>query len=124
MKFILKIIFTAATAYLMQLYFPWWSVVVASFLISMILSSNGVISFFSGFFGVGILWFILASRIDSGSNSILTDKVAEIFSLPNALSLILVASLVGAIAAGFGALAGGHLRSLIIKERKYKSKYS
>ena len=124
MKFLLKIIFTGVTAYLMQLYFPWWSVVVASFLISVILSTNGVISFFSGFFGVGILWFFLAYRIDSGSNSILTDKVAAIFSLPNAFSLILVASLIGAIAAGFGALAGSHLRSIFAKSRKYESKYS
>ena len=124
MKFLLKIIFTAATAYLMQLYFPWWSVVIASFLISLILSSKGWNSFFSGFIGVGVLWFILAFRIDTASDSILTDKVAAIFSLPNAFILILVTALIGGIAGGFGALAGSHFRSIFVKERKYESKYS
>jgi len=123
MKFLLKIIFTAATAYLMQLYFPWWSVVIASFLISVILYSKGLSSFFSGFLGVGIIWFILAFRIDTASGSILTDKVAAIFSLPNAFTLILVTALIGAIAGGFGALAGSHFRLLFVKARRYESKY-
>ena len=90
MKFILKIVFTSATAYLMQLYMPWWSVVLASFMISLILSSKGLSSFFSGFLGIGALWFFLAWRIDSATGSILTEKVANLFSLPNSILLVLV----------------------------------
>jgi cell division protein FtsX len=123
MKFLLKIIFTSATAYLMQLYMPWWSVVVASFLISLILSSKGLSSFFSGFLGIGILWFFLAWRIDSATGSILTEKVANLFSLPNSILLILVTALIGGLAGGFGALAGSHLRSVFTKDRAYSSKY-
>jgi hypothetical protein len=102
---------------------PWWSVVVASFLISLILSSKGLSSFFSGFLGVGILWFYLAWRIDSTTGSILTDKVAAIFTLPNSFLLILVTAVIGGIAGGFGALAGSHLRSIFKKDRRYSSKY-
>ena len=123
MKFLLKIIFTAASAYLMQFYLPWWSIVVAGFLISLILSSKGVSSFFSGFLGIGLLWFFLAWRIDLANTSILTDKVAAIFSLPNSLLLILITSIIGGLAGGFGALAGSHLRSIFTRERAYDSKY-
>ena len=123
MKFILKIIFTSATAYLMQLYMPWWSVVLASFMISLILSSKGISSFFAGFLGIGLLWFFLAWRIDSDTGSILTEKVATLFSLPNSIFLVLVTALVGALAGGFGALAGSHLRSIFTKDRAYSSKY-
>ena len=123
MKFILKIIFTIATAYLMQQYMPWWSVVIASFLISLILSSNGISSFFAGFFGIGILWLFLAWRIDTNTGSILTEKVAAIFSLPSSFLVILVTALIGGLAGGFGALAGSHLRSIFTRDRRYDSKY-
>jgi hypothetical protein len=123
MKFALKIIFTIATAYLMQLYMPWWSVVLASFLISLILSSKGLSSFFAGFIGIGALWFYMAWRIDSTTGSILTEKVAAIFTLPNSFLLILVTALIGGLAGGFGALAGSHLRSIFTKDRRYDAKY-
>ena len=95
----------------------------ASFLISLILSSNGLSSFFAGFLGIGLLWFYLAWRIDSNTGSILTDKVAEIFTLPNSFLLIIVTAVVGGLAGGFGALAGSHLRSIFMKDRRYSSKY-
>ena len=123
MKFALKIIFTIATAYLMQRYMAWWSVVLASFLISLILSSKGLSSFFAGFLGIGLLWFYMAWRIDSTTGSILTDKVAEIFTLPNSFLLIAVTAVIGGLAGGFGALAGSHLRSIFMKDRRYSSKY-
>ena len=96
---------------------------VASFLISLILSSNGLSSFFAGFLGVGILWFYLAWRVDSTTGSILTDKVAAIFSLPNSFLLFFVTAIIGGLAGGFGALAGSHLRSIFKKDRRYFSKY-
>ena len=123
MKFLLKIIFTAATAYLMQLYLPWWSVVIASFLISLILSSKGLSSFFSGFLGIGLLWFFLAWQIDSATGSILTERVSNLFSLLNCFLLVLITALVGGLDGGFGALAGSHLRSIFTKDRSYSSKY-
>ena len=94
MKLLIKLVFTAVVAYLLQWYLPWWSVVIAGFLISLILSSNGLISFISGFWGVGIYWFILAYMTDSNTNSILTERVSAIFSLPNSFLLLLVASVI------------------------------
>ena len=45
-KVLLKIGFTAMLAFLLQTTFPWWSVVVASFLISLIISTKGPSSFY------------------------------------------------------------------------------
>ena len=47
-KFIIKIVFTAIVAFLLQIYLPWWSVVIAGFAISFILSSGGLPSFIAG----------------------------------------------------------------------------
>ena len=124
MKLLIKLVFTAVVAYLLQWYLPWWSVVIAGFLISLILSSNGLISFISGFWGVGIYWFILAYMTDSNTNSILTERVSAIFSLPNSFLLILVAAVIGGLAGGLGSLSGGHLRDIFRKIRRYENKYN
>ena len=113
-KVLLKIGFTFILAYLLQSVFPWWSVVIASFLINLIISSKAMSSFASGFFGIALLWFILAAYTDITTDSILTNRVAEILFLPNNWSLILVTALVGGVVGGFGGLTGSYLRSWIM----------
>lgn len=118
-KVLLKIILTAVMAYSLQTMLPWWSVVIASFSISFIISTKGLSSFVGGFLGVGILWFIQAMVIDIQTDSILTDRVAGIFSLPNNFLLILITSIIGGLVGGFGALTGMQLRNLIMPPKKW-----
>lgn len=113
-KVILKIGFTAVLAFLLQTIFPWWSIVIASFLIGFIISTGGTSSFIAGFLGIGILWFFMAALTDIKTDSILTSRVAEIFSLPNSWPLILATAFIGGVAGGFGALTGSYLRSWIM----------
>ncbi|MCG8311545.1 MAG: hypothetical protein MI975_29430 [Cytophagales bacterium] len=113
-KVILKIGFTAVLAFLLQTIFPWWSIVIASFLIGFIISTGGTSSFIAGFLGIGILWFFMAALTDIKTDSILTSRVAEIFSLPNSWSLILATACIGGVVGGFGALTGSYLRSWIM----------
>lgn len=113
-KILLKIVLTAFLAWLLQMMLPWWSVAIAGFAIGFIVYTRGFTSFLTGFLGVGILWFLLAMIIDVQTGSILTARVAAIFSLPYNWLLILVTSVIGGIAGGFGALTGSHLRSWIM----------
>jgi hypothetical protein len=113
-KVIIKIGFTAVLAYLFQRMFPWWSVIIASFLISFIISSNGFSSFLSGFLGIALLWFLLAAIVDMKTDSLLVERVAGIFSIPNNFLLILITAIIGGIVGGFGALTGSQLRAWIM----------
>jgi hypothetical protein len=113
-KVLLKIILTAVMAYILQAILPWWSVVIASFSISFIISPKGLSSFVGGFLGIGILWLMLAAITDYQTDSILTDRVAGIFSLPSSQLLILITSIIGGLVGGFGALTGSYLRSWIM----------
>ena len=117
-KILIKIVLTATLAYSFQSVGAWWTVAVAGFLISLIISSNGISSFIGGFLGVALLWFITAFARDVQGDSILTAKVAEIFSLPNTFLLILVTAIIGGIVGGMGALLGSHLRSIIMPAPK------
>ena len=113
-KVLVKIVLIAFLAYLLQTMFPWWTIVIAGFLMNFIISTNGISSFISGFLGIGMLWFLLATIIDVQTDSILTDKVAGIFSLPNSWLLVIVTSLIGGIAGGFGAVTGCQCRNWIM----------
>jgi len=114
LKFVLKILFTAAVAFLLQFYLSWWSVGLAGFVISFILSSSGFSSFLSGFLGVGLYWGVYAWIIDNSNDHILSSRVAELFSLPDPVLLVLITAIIGGLVGGLGALVGSQLRSIVL----------
>ncbi|MDZ7605734.1 MAG: hypothetical protein U5K79_09135 [Cyclobacteriaceae bacterium] len=89
---LLKIIFTASIAFLLQNIFPWWSASIAAFLIAFILYTNagGIIVpgglfrhcpalDYSGFFGIALLWIIWAFLAYNSNDGVLASRVAAIF---------------------------------------------
>ena len=113
-KYILSILVTALLAFVSGLYMPWWGIAVASFLVSAAIPQRPAFSFLSGFLGVFLLWEVLAWWIDNKNNGILSQKVSVLFGLGgSSVLLIVITSIIGALVAGFGALAGSYLRRLI-----------
>ena len=119
MKFVIKLILIIVLCYLLQLILPFWVVAIVAFLVNLAIKSNGWSSFFSGFLGVALLWFLVASGIDSRTESILTHRVAELFSLSNFL-LTVVTAVIGGLVAGMGGLTASMLQA---QSKKSKSKY-
>jgi hypothetical protein len=114
LKYVLSIVVTALLAFVLGLYLPWWGIAVAAFLVSAAIPQKPTFSFLSGFLGVFLLWEVLAWWIDNKNNGILSQKVAALLGLGNSsVLLIVVTSVVGALVAGFAALAGTYLRRLI-----------
>lgn len=116
-KVLIKILLIAALAYLLQNLFAWWVIVIASLLINFIIYSKGASSIVSGFLGIGLLWLFTALIVDVRTDSILTHRVALIFSLPSTGLLILATAIVGGLAGGFGGLTGSYLRILLMPPR-------
>jgi hypothetical protein len=114
LKYILSIVVTALLAFLSGIYMPWWGIAIAAFLVSAAIPQKPSFSFLSGFLGVFLLWEVLAWWIDNKNNGILSQKVASLFKLGNSsVLLIVITSIIGALVAGFAALAGSYLRRLI-----------
>ncbi|WPP50664.1 hypothetical protein [Catalinimonas niigatensis] len=124
MRFIFKIILIAGLSYLFELFLPWWSVVIAAFLVNLWMPSKGFVDFLSGFLGVGLLWLIYAWLIDSDTASVLSARIAQLFNMPNASFMIAITGLVGGIAGGFAALSGSQFRRIFIKDEPKRGYYS
>ena len=118
MKALFELILVVALSYLAQFFLPWWGVMVGAAFAGLIINNKGGISFLMGFFGVAILWFAQAYMIDAANASILSNKVAGIFTLSSGFMMILVTSLIGGICGGFGALTGKMAGDLFRKEKK------
>lgn len=111
MKFVLKIIAIALLCWIAQYYLPWWVVGIIPFLVEAILPSEKGYPFFTGFYGVFLLWFIYALVLDMQSGSILTNKIAGVFFLPQwSIVVVMIAGIIGGIVGGLGSLSGNYFR--------------
>jgi hypothetical protein len=114
LKYVLSILVTALLGFVSGLYLPWWSIAIAAFLVSAAIPQKPAFSFLSGFLGIFLLWEVLAWLIDEKNNGILSQKISNLLGLGNSsVLLIVVTSIIGALVAGFAALAGTYLRRLI-----------
>lgn len=105
--FIIQVIIIALLGYLLELFFPWWSIAIAAALGGAFLRSNA--NFWAGFIGIGMLWMITAVLIDFTSPSELASKVANIFMINKPLLLIItgfIGALVGGLSSYTGSLIG------------------
>ena len=111
MKFWAAVLLTSFLAFIGGLWFEWWSIAIAAFIIAILVHQNAGKAFLSGFLGVFLLWGIFAWWIDMKNEGILSKRIAEVLPLGgSSFFLILVTAAVGALVAGFGAMSGSYLR--------------
>jgi len=113
MKFLVATILTALLAFIIGLFLPWWwGFALIAFVVALLIHQKAVKAFFSGFFGLLILWGGLAWWIDMKNGGLLAKKIATLLPLGgNHLLLVLVTGIVGGLVAGFAAMSGSYLRS-------------
>lgn len=107
MKFTLQVVAIIITAYILELFLPWYSIAIAAFIFGYLLRSD--LNFLAGFIAIGFLWFVKAALIDSASTSLLADQVAQIFPLKQKVWLYLVTVVLGGLVGGFAAMTGAAL---------------
>lgn len=108
MRLTYQILFIIIFAFIFELFIPWWSIAIAAFFGGLLLKSK--YNFIAGFIAAALLWFITAFIIDMTAATALTEKVAQIFKLPNKAILYLIMMLLGGLVGGFGCMTGGVVR--------------
>ncbi len=111
MKFIISIILIILLSFCACLFFPWWSIAVVAFLVAALIPQTPLVSFFSGFIALFLLWGILSFWISTNNNHILAHRVSLlIFKMDNPFLLIIASAFIGALVAGFAALTAAYIR--------------
>lgn len=113
MKFIVSILLTALLSFSICLYFDWWTITLAAFIVAICIKQRPLLSFLTGFISLFLLWGILSLLMDGRNDHILSARLSSVLPFGGSLLLtILVTALAGALPAGFAALAGSYLRSV------------
>ena len=110
MNFLKQTLFTIALCFILQYFFPWWTLVIGAGIGGYLFGNSGGISFLSGFLGVGMLWLAMAMFIDVQTQSILTEKVAQLFPTKTPALLMVLTAVIGGLTGGFAGLTGALVR--------------
>lgn len=112
MKFLIQILITALICVILQLFMPWWTAAVAGFAVGLAFNNSSLTAFTVGFTSVFIVWAIYALWLDARNASVLSSKIAVLFSVNKPVVLLIVTSLIGGITGGLGSWAGNEARKL------------
>jgi hypothetical protein len=106
-NFILSLIVVAFVSALLQIFLPWYIIVLAGFIAGYTVKQKSGAAFASGFLGVFLLWAGYAYYLSSRNGDLLAHKVALILPLHgNVAALILITGLLGGLVSGFASLTG------------------
>ncbi|UXP32132.1 hypothetical protein N6H18_17455 [Reichenbachiella agarivorans] len=123
MKFIIRLLLIAIFSYLLSLVMPWWILILVAGILSFILPGGNFNAILSGLLGGGLLWMVMAWKVDVETNSIMSTKIIQLFPIDDVNMIIIATGVLGGIAGALGAFTGNSFRQIFIK-KKEKSFYS
>ena len=106
MNFVIIFIVTA----ILQFFTPWWTVALIPFAIAVWRPTTSLKSFATGFRAIALLWFFYGLYLHINSQGSISNKIAEIFSLPNGILLLIVTAIAGGLVGGLSGLSGYFVR--------------
>ncbi|HVB04447.1 MAG TPA: hypothetical protein VNE41_12100 [Chitinophagaceae bacterium] len=111
MRFLVLLVLNLFLCWLAGLFLPFWTVAAVPFIIFLLIPQRPAIGFICAFLSIFLLWFILAIVMDMQNNHILSDRMSMlIFNHRGHILILVVASLTGALPAGFAGLTACLLR--------------
>ena len=103
----IQILLIAVISLLAQLVLPWWSLAIVSFLVCFWRSQSAGQAFFSGFYGIAIVWLIYALLIHLQTDGVFTGRMSELlFKINNKILPGLVTAVLGGLVGGLAGLSG------------------
>lgn len=111
MKFFISLILTMLLSFAACLFLPWWSIAVAAFIVASLIPQKPLKSFSTGFAALFLLWGGLSFWMSNNNDHVLAHKISLlVLKMDNPMVLVFATALIGALVAGFAALAGSYLR--------------
>ena len=91
----------------MQLFGPWWVIVPFGCMLGFLFRDKVAMPFLAGFLALLFQWNVVAYLLDASNNSILSQRIAVLLSLPGGSnSVILLTGILGGLLMGSAQLSG------------------
>ncbi len=111
MKFVVSLILTALLSFALCLFLPWWSIALAAFAVAALIPQKPLKAFLTAFAALFLLWGGLSFWISNNNENLLAHKISQLMLKSDSpVALIFLTAFIGALVAGFAALAGSYLR--------------
>ena len=104
-------------AFLLQLFLPWWVVVVLAFATCGLIGKNAKIAFWHPFLAIFILWTGMALYKSIPNQHILAHRVAEMIGIKAWYAVLLLTGILGALCTAISGLCGYHFRKAILASK-------
>ena len=98
--------------FLFQLILPWWVSGLVAFGAAFALARSAGQAFIAGFAGIGLGWLLLSLFFHFRNAGLLTEKMGNLFALPQSWLLLPLGLVLGGLVGGTAALAGLYCRRL------------
>jgi hypothetical protein len=109
MRFIITVILIVLLSATAEYFFPWWTIAVVCFLVSVFVRQKPGKAFWMGFLGIAVFWLGAAMLHDISNAHILSRRMAALFHLPHYTLFVAVTVLIGGLVGGLSALVGALL---------------
>jgi len=107
------LLYTASLTTLGSLYFAWWWIVIAPFIVAFWRFRSFWRSVTQAFLGSALSWAIPAWYMDKQNGSLLSNQLSQLFHLPGHFGLLLVTVAFAGTMGALGGLAGNRLRATV-----------
>jgi len=108
---------TIILAFVLSQFLPWWSVMLASFITTILISLERTAVFVVPFMAIALFWIVYAYWLGSSNDFVLANKITVLLPLQgNPYLLILVTGLIGGLAAGVAAILGKQCSVLFVNK--------
>ncbi|MBE9488872.1 MAG: hypothetical protein IMY67_01140 [Bacteroidetes bacterium] len=115
-KKIINFVLTLTLAYILSLFLPWWSVMLAALISSFLIPLKKGAVFFVPFLAIALLWVMQSWLLSSANDYTLAKKIAMLLPLGgNPFLLICVTGIIGGFAAGIAGVFGKQCKLLFSK---------
>lgn len=94
------------TAFILNLFLPWWSIVLPGLIFGYQFNKSGWSSFGWGFLALFLLWGGQALYIHFANDGILSTRIAEMLGVGSPYLVILITGVLGGLVSGLAALTG------------------
>jgi len=105
-------------SFLLQMFLPWWVIIIISFATCGLIGKTGRISFWEPFLAIILLWIGMALYQSFPNHHVLATRVAEMLGVKLWYLVLLITALIGGLAAGICGYCGYHFRKGMIGSKK------